>query len=321
MIEIRRWSMRWSAGQGRRVVLRADAVTGFEATSGCIDVQLSAAPSPQSSWSRDGARSVIREARHPQRRLNYDQAGIVTTVAHSAITTAVPRSISAGGAFAILPLRDALVIVWTRKTRGGIVALSDSGFHAELERRFGLKLGDIQVAGPRTLSARPLHGALVHMPNVSPGRRRGHVIHPIAGQASLGLRDVGRCGASSMPRARSHPGGPNVLEAISVAGVPNAAGMPRRSTGCSQPLRCAGLVRDVGSLVDRVPALQGLFIREAAGLTATCEAVARERLRLMSARNHPRRSASGNIFCSKVWVPHPRDERFLISRSNIEDRL
>ena len=60
------------------------------------------------------------------------------------------------GPFAILPLkRDAhghrSSIVWTEEKEEAerIVALDDAGFHAELEKRFGLMLGDIEAVGPR----------------------------------------------------------------------------------------------------------------------------------------------------------------------------
>jgi len=70
----------------------------------------------------------------------------------SAITMAARKNISCR------PVRSrfcrsgqALIIVWTEdeKEAERIVALSDADFHAETEKRFGLHLGDIEIAGPR----------------------------------------------------------------------------------------------------------------------------------------------------------------------------
>src|SRR6202035_6173494 len=56
------------------------------------------------------------------------------------------------GPFAILPLTGRRSsIVWTEDKQSAerIVALPDDLFRDELERRFGLHLGDIALAGPR----------------------------------------------------------------------------------------------------------------------------------------------------------------------------
>ena len=102
-----------------------------------------------------------------------------------------------------------------------------------------------------------------------------HVIHPIAGQGlNLGLRDVAALAEAIVDAARLglDPGGPDVLERYqrwrrfdTVAMGVATDGLNRLFSNRSDALR---LVRDVGlGLVDRVPALKGLFIREAAGLT------------------------------------------------------
>jgi 2-octaprenyl-6-methoxyphenol hydroxylase len=102
-----------------------------------------------------------------------------------------------------------------------------------------------------------------------------HRIHPIAGQGlNLGLRDVAALAEAITDAARLgvDPGGAEVLDryqrwrrfdtmAMGVA----TDGLNRLFSNRSDLLR---LVRDLGlGLVDRMPALKGLFIREAAGLT------------------------------------------------------
>src|SRR5204863_7086489 len=99
------------------------------------------------------------------------------------------------GPFAILPLKGRRSsIVWTEEsgTAERIIALPDALFHGELERRFGLHLGEIEVVGPR--KAYPL-GLSVARSFVADRLAlvgdAAHVIHPIAGQGlNMGLRDV-----------------------------------------------------------------------------------------------------------------------------------
>ena len=113
----------------------------------------------------DGARSAIRERAGIQSvGWDYGQSGIVTTVAHERDHRRPRRgAFPAGGPFAILPLKGRRSsIVWTEEAREAerIVALPDDEFHAELERRFGLKLGEIEVGRPAPrLSARAVGGA------------------------------------------------------------------------------------------------------------------------------------------------------------------
>jgi 2-octaprenyl-6-methoxyphenol hydroxylase len=265
------------------VELRAAAVTGFEAGADRIDVRFADGDSVSAKLlvAADGARSAIREAAGIRSTgWDYDQAGIVTTVAHERDHHGrAEEHFLPAGPFAILPLKGRRSsIVWTEDKREAerIVALPDGEFHAELERRFGLKLGEIEVAGPRR--AYPL-GLFMARSFVAPRLAligdAAHVIHPIAGQGlNLGLRDVAALAEAIVDAARLglDPGGPDVLEryqrwrrfdttAMGVA----TDGLNRLFSNRSDALR---LIRDVGlGLVDRVPALKGLFIREAAGLT------------------------------------------------------
>jgi len=265
------------------VALRADVVTGFEVTADRIEVRLSAgaAIAARLLVAADGARSAIRETAGIRSvGWDYDQAGIVTTVAHERDHHGrAEEHFLPAGPFAILPLMGKRSsIVWTEEKREAarIVALPDDGFHMELERRFGLKLGDIQVAGPR--HAYPLGLSMARSfiaERLALVGDAAHVIHPIAGQGlNLGLRDVAALAEAVVDAARLglDPGGPDVLEryqrwrrfdtaAMGVA----TDGLNRLFSNRSDALR---LVRDVGlGLVDRVPALKGMFIREAAGLT------------------------------------------------------
>jgi 2-octaprenyl-6-methoxyphenol hydroxylase len=228
----------------------------------------------------DGARSRIREqAGIATFGWPYDQSAIVTNVAHERDHQGrAEEHFLSAGPFAILPLkgrRSSLVWTETNKDAKRIMALPDAEFHAELERRFGLHLGDIEVVGPRR--AFPL-GLMVARSFV--GERialvgdAAHVIHPIAGQGlNLGLRDVAALAETIVDAARLglDPGTAAVLERYqrwrrfdtNVMGV-TTDGLNRLFSNRSDVLR---LLRDVGlGVVDRLPALKQMFIREAAGL-------------------------------------------------------
>ena len=102
----------------------------------------------------DGRASPLREAAGiGVVGWQYRQVGIVTTVRHEkphsgrAIQHFLP-----GGPFAILPLKgNRSCITWTEEENEGrsIVALDDGPFLAQVERRFGYRLGRIELAGPR----------------------------------------------------------------------------------------------------------------------------------------------------------------------------
>jgi 2-octaprenyl-6-methoxyphenol hydroxylase len=264
------------------VELRAAAVRGIE-VGGEIDASLSdgRVVGARLVVAADGARSAIREAAGIQSfGWDYEQAGIVTTVEHEREHHGrAEEHFLPAGPFAILPLKGRRSsIVWTENARKAerIVALPDAEFHAELEQRFGLKLGEIKAVGPRR--AFPL-GLSVARSFV--GKRvalvgdAAHVIHPIAGQGlNLGLRDVAALAEAIADAARLglDIGGSDVLDRYQrwrrfdtlTMGVATD-GLNRLFSNRSDALR---IVRDIGlGLVERVPRLKDMFIREAAGLT------------------------------------------------------
>ena len=229
----------------------------------------------------DGARSAIRErAGIASFGWDYGQAGIVTTVAHERPHRGrAEEHFLPAGPFAILPLTgNRSSIVWTEESgeAARIIALPDKEFHAELEKRFGLHLGDIAVAGLRRAYPLGLSVARAFIAErIALVGDAAHVIHPIAGQGlNMGLRDVAALAEAVVDAVRLglDPGGAPVLEryqrwrrfdtmAMGIA----TDGLNRLFSNRSDALR---LVRDVGlGLVERLPALKGFFIREAAGLT------------------------------------------------------
>lgn len=258
------------------------AISGFETEPDRVAVHLGKHEiSTRLLVAADGAHSTIREQAGIQTvGWTYDQSAIVTTVVHERDHKGrAEEHFLPAGPFAILPLKGRRSsIVWTEDGREAkrIVALPDAEFHAELERRFGLKLGEITIAGPRR--AYPL-GLFVARSFVAERIAlvgdAAHVIHPIAGQGlNLGLRDVAALAEAIADAARLglDVGGPQVLDRYqrwrrfdTMAMGLATDGINRLFSNHSDVLRFA---RDVGlGLVERAPALKNLFIREAAGLT------------------------------------------------------
>src|SRR5207253_10894448 len=132
--------------------LRASAVTSYDWRSDGIDVPLGDGSTTAASLlvAADGARSKLRErAGIATHGWEYDQSGIVITVGHERDHQGrAEEHFLPAGPFAILPLtglRSSLVWTEQRAEAARITALPDDEFLAELERRFGLKLGDIRV--------------------------------------------------------------------------------------------------------------------------------------------------------------------------------
>jgi 2-octaprenyl-6-methoxyphenol hydroxylase len=268
--------------RAQEIELRATAVTGFGHRDRImVSFDDGRATSAALLVAADGARSRVREqAGIASHGWSYGQSAIVTTVAHEREHNGrAEEHFLPAGPFAILPLkgrRSSLVWTETDAEAARIIALPEADFHAELERRFGLHLGEIGVVGAR--HAYPL-GLFIARSFVAERIAlvgdAAHVIHPIAGQGlNMGLRDVAALAEAIVDAARLglDCGGTDVLEgyqrwrrfdtmAMGVA----TDGLNRLFSNESDVLR---LMRDIGlGVVDRMPALKSFFIREAAGVT------------------------------------------------------
>ncbi|TCK23757.1 2-octaprenyl-6-methoxyphenol hydroxylase [Ancylobacter aquaticus] len=210
----------------------------------------------------------------------YEQSAIVMTVGHERAHggKAIEHFLPAGP-FAMLPLTgNRCSIVWTEESgvAARLLALPRVLLQDELEQRFGLGLGDITI-----LDAPKAFPLGFQMARSFVGERlalvgdAAHTIHPIAGQGiNMGLRDVAALAEAVTDAARLglDIGGPDVLERYqrwrrfdTLAMGAATDGLNRLFGMRSDAVR---LVRDVGlGLVERMPALKGFFIRDAAGIS------------------------------------------------------
>jgi 2-octaprenyl-6-methoxyphenol hydroxylase len=263
--------------------LRATAVTTFDARSDGVAVTLADGSLIEASLlvAADGARSKLRErAGIATHGWDYDQSGIVVTVGHERDHHGrAEEHFLPAGPFAILPLtgrRSSLVWTEKRAEAGRIVALGEEEFHRELERRFGLHLGEIKALDkPRAFPlsyfiARSFIGERLALVGDA-----AHVIHPIAGQGlNMGLKDVAALAEVIVDAARlgMDLGQADVLDRYQRWRRFDtvAMGLATNSLNVlfSNESRLLRTVRDIGlGLVDRAPPLKNMFIRQAAGLS------------------------------------------------------
>jgi 2-octaprenyl-6-methoxyphenol hydroxylase len=265
------------------VELRSDSVTAYEAVEDGVQVVFGSGDiiAARLLAAADGARSKLRQrtgiATHGW---DYDQAAIVVTVGHERDHEGrAEEHFLPAGPFAILPLtgkRSSLVWTEQPKEAARIVALGADDFKAELETRFGLHLGELEVLDkPRTFPLGYFVARSFIAPRLALVGDAAHVIHPIAGQGlNMGLKDVAALAEVVVDAARlgTDFGAADVLEhyqrwrrfdTMAMGLATNVLnGMFSNDIA---PLRA---VRDIGlGLVDRMPPLKGAFIRQAAGLS------------------------------------------------------
>jgi 2-octaprenyl-6-methoxyphenol hydroxylase len=264
------------------VELRATTVAEFEARPEGVAVTLGDGHTIEASLlvAADGARSKLRErAGIVTHGWDYDQSGIVVTVGHERDHGGrAEEHFLPAGPFAILPLkgpRSSLVWTENRAEAARIVALNEDEFHAELEQRFGLHLGEIKALDrPRAFPlgyfvARSFIGERLALVGDA-----AHVIHPIAGQGlNMGLKDIAALAEVIVDAARLgiDLGQADVLERYQRwrRFDTMAMGLATNSLNLlfSNKSTLLRSVRDIGlGLVDRMPPLKGAFIRQAAGL-------------------------------------------------------
>jgi 2-octaprenyl-6-methoxyphenol hydroxylase len=263
--------------------LRATAVASYDSNPDGIEVRLADGSVIAASLlvAADGARSKLRErAGIATHGWDYDQSGIVVTVGHERDHQGrAEEHFLPAGPFAILPLTgNRSSLVWTEKRTEAarLTALGEDEFLVELERRFGLHLGEIKLLDrPRAFPLGYFVARSFIAERLALIGDAAHVIHPIAGQGlNLGLKDVAALAEVVVDAARLgiDLGQRDVLEQYQRWRRFDTMAMGLATNSLNllfsnrSPLLRA--VRDLGlGLVDRAPPLKELFIRQAAGLT------------------------------------------------------
>src|SRR5579872_561348 len=255
-------------------------VAGFGLNRYTIEARLAgAAPRARLLVAADGARSKLRDlADIATIGWDYDQAGIVATVAHERDHHGrAEQHFLPAGPFAILPLpgrRSSIVWNESRADADALLALDADDFKRQLEARFTLKLGEIDVVSkPIAIPLRYRLARRFIAERLALIGDAAHIIHPLAGQGlNLALRDVAALAEIVVKQMRLglDPGAAAPLQEyerarrfdVAASGLGMDA-MNRLFSNDVPPLRA---LRDFGlRLVDRTPALKALLIEEAAG--------------------------------------------------------
>ncbi|MCG8443312.1 MAG: UbiH/UbiF/VisC/COQ6 family ubiquinone biosynthesis hydroxylase [Caulobacterales bacterium] len=225
----------------------------------------------------DGARSrVRRDAGVRTVGWSYPQRGLVATVRHGRPHGGVAHEyFLPAGPFAILPLTgDRASLVWTEKAAAAdaAVRLGDAAFAAEVRRRFGSFLGEVELEGPRWSYPLDLQVAERFVaPRIALIGDAARRIHPIAGQGfNLGLKDVAAL-TDVVAEARElglDPGALDVLERyqrwrrFDSLALAAATDLFNRLYSNNAPFVRAA--RDLGmAAINRAPAARRWFARDA----------------------------------------------------------
>ena len=228
----------------------------------------------------DGARSKLRAlAAIPAYGWDYDQSGIVATIAHEYDHQGVAEQhFLPAGPFAILPLPGKQSsIVWneSRADARALVALDPDDFVRQLAFRFTPKLGEIRLAS--RVEAFPFRFQVARRfvaQRLALVGDAAHLVHPIAGQGlNLGLRDVAALAETVVGAMRLglDPGAPGALADYQRARrfdvAASGMGMDLMNRLFSNDLGPLRFVRDLGlRLVDRAPLIKDRLIIEAGGV-------------------------------------------------------
>ena len=263
-------------------ITQPDSVERF-AANGRVDIGLASGATRRATLlvAADGIRSRLRGlAGIKTVTWAYPQTALVATVKHERPHGGVAvEHFLPSGPFAILPLTDnRSSLVWTEREAEAAKLMNsdDFVFLVELERRFGHRLGALELAGPR--AAYPLGLTLARdfiRPRFALLGDAAHGIHPIAGQGlNMSFRDAAALAETVVDAQRLglDIGSLEVLRRYETwrrydtwqMGVMTDV-LNRLFSNDLAPVRA---LRDFGlGIVDRLPKLKSLFIGEAAGLS------------------------------------------------------
>jgi 2-octaprenyl-6-methoxyphenol hydroxylase len=228
----------------------------------------------------DGAQSAVRGAFGVDAQVrDYAQTAIITTVLpqHFHDNVAYER-FTPSGPMALLPLdggRCTLVLTLSHEAARSVMAGSDQQFLAEVQRRFGFRLGRFLQVGRRvpyplslTRAMRTSSGRCVIIGNAAQG------LHPVAGMGfNLGLRDVASLAELIAERtglAVADPGSPELLAQYDAWRASDRGGVIAFTDGLvrmfANPLGSVRRLRNLGLLAfDLLPPAKAALSRLSTG--------------------------------------------------------
>jgi 2-octaprenyl-6-methoxyphenol hydroxylase len=228
----------------------------------------------------DGVHSAVRSAFGVDAEFrDYEQTAIITTVLPQRFHDHVAyERFTGSGPLALLPLeggRCTLVLTLSRAMAESAMAWTDTEFLAELQRRFGFRLGRFLKVGRRvpyplslTRALRTSAGRCVIIGNAAQG------LHPVAGMGfNLGLRDVATL--AELVAERRHDalfdaGAPSLLAEYDAWRAADRGGVIAFTDGLvrmfANPLRALQRLRNVGLLAfDLLPPAKAALSRLSTG--------------------------------------------------------
>src|ERR1700727_1997380 len=193
----------WSRLSSQEIKVFCPAeVSGLTATDAAVKIEIAEAGAKIAIDAKlivaaDGAQSVVRSAFGVAAAVrDYEQTAVITTVLPQRFHDNVAyERFTPEGPLALLPLdggRCTLVLTLSKDAAQSALAWSDQEFLAEVQRRFGFRLGRFLKVGRRV----PYPLSLTQADRTSAPRcviigNAAQALHPVAGMGfNLGLRDV-----------------------------------------------------------------------------------------------------------------------------------
>jgi 2-octaprenyl-6-methoxyphenol hydroxylase len=228
----------------------------------------------------DGAQSAVRSAFGVDAQVrDYEQTAVITTVLPQRFHDNVAyERFTPSGPLALLPLdggRCTLVLTLPKDAAQAAMAWSDQEFLAEVQRRFGFRLGRFLKVGRRvpyplflTRAARTSSGRCVIIGNAAQG------LHPVAGMGfNLGLRDAASLAeliAEHAGEEGADPGNPTLLAEYDAWRAADRGGVIAFTDGLvrmfSNPLGSVRRLRNLGLLAfDLLPPAKAALSRLSTG--------------------------------------------------------
>lgn len=191
-------SLQQSTGEQKAV----DQQQNSDRQQGQVTIEISSGEKKQSLTAdllvaADGNNSQVMQLLNiGSSRKNYQQSALVTNItAGKKHNNVAYERFTDTGPLAFLPMtKNRCSVVWTLKPQQAeyLYALNETDFTAELQQRFGYRLGQIKKIGKRQIYPLFLHSAtqMVQGRVVIIGNA-AHSVHPVAGQGfNLALRDA-----------------------------------------------------------------------------------------------------------------------------------